>query len=358
MLAHQKTGWIGFDLGATSVKVAQVVRTDAGPRIRSAAIVPRAERWAPGALTDDRPRSSADEIRCSASLCDRLHGANAASILPVTVCDVVQMEAPAAKRGGAVDLLRAMEAETHRTMRDRVVDSWPVSLQPGKINVVAAPRAWSEQISADVAAAGWNCRVIDALPWALARAASLNSGVDAGTPVAALDWGYGKSTITLVHNGVPVHVRSLKDCAFQTILETISRGLRLDEGDAELLLQKHGLTTASGGIRSAELAASPAPGSSVIDDLLEQPLNRLTLELRRTLDFWRGITRGKLPEAIFIFGGGGTLAGIGDRLTEQLGIRVGPWQLPAEEPADAAQLPPACLLGAAIGLSAVAWEAP
>jgi Tfp pilus assembly PilM family ATPase len=342
-LSQRKTGWIGFDLGATSVKVAQVVRTDAGPRIRSAAIVPRAERWAPGALTEDRPRTSADEIKSSASLCDRLHGANAASILPVAVCDVVQMDAPAAKRGGAVDLLRAIEAETHRPMRDRVVDSWPVSLQPGKINVVAAPRAWSDQVSADVAAAGWNCRVIDALPWALARAASLNSGVEAGKPIAALDWGYGKSTITLVHNGVPVHVRSLKDCAFQTILEKISQGLRLDERDAELLLQKQGLATNS--TRSA----------SVIDDLLDQPLARLTQELRRTLDFWRGITRGKLPEAIFIFGGGGTLAGIGHRLTEQLGIRVDPWQLPAEESADAAQMPPACLLGAAIGLSAVAW---
>jgi Tfp pilus assembly PilM family ATPase len=252
LLKSQKTGWIGFDLGATSVKVAQVVRTDAGPRIRSAAIVPRAERWVTGALTEDRPRSSADEIRCSASLCDRLQGASAASTLPAAICDVVQMDAPAAKRGGAVDLLRAIEAETHRPMRDRVVDSWPVSLQPGKINVVAAPRAWSDQVSADVAAAGWNCRVIDALPWALARAASLNSGVDAGTPVAALDWGYGKSTITLVHNGAPVHVRSLKDCAFQTILETISQGLRLDQRDAELLLQNHGLTKASRGV--------PAPG--------------------------------------------------------------------------------------------------
>jgi hypothetical protein len=88
---------------------------------------------------------------------------------------------------------------------------------------------------------------------------------------------------------------------------------------------------------------------------LENPLARLAHGLRRTLDYWRGITRGKLPEAIFIFGGGGTLAGIGQRLTDQLGIRVEPWHLPAEESAHAAQLPPACLLGVAVGLSALGW---
>ena len=352
MLARQKIGWIGFDIGATSVKAAQVVRTEAGPRIRSAAIVPRTERWSPGALAEDRPQSSADEIQSSASLCDRLAGADAATLLPVAMCDLVQIDAPSAKRSGgaaAADLLRAVEAETHRPMRDRVVDSWPVALQPGKVNVVAAPRAWSDQISADVAAGGWNCRLIDALPWALARAASMAAGVEVGRPIAALDWGYGKGTICLVHNGAPVLVRSLKDCAYQNVLDAISTGLRLDERDAESLLQQHGLDAAHG----AEFKSA-----GVIENLLEQPLNRLTVEIRRTLEYWRGVTRGQLPEIIYVFGGGGTLAGIGPRLARQLGVHVEPWQLPTEVPAHAALLPPACLLGAAVGMSAVAWEAP
>ncbi len=347
-LNTKKTGWVGFDIGATSVKIAQVVRTESGCRIRSAAIVRRTERWAPGALADDRPQSSADEIESSASLCDRLSGASAAAMLPVAMCDLVQMDAPAAKRTGAApDLLRALETETHRPMRDRVVDSWPAPLQAGKLNVVAAPRAWSDQISADVAAAGWNCRVLDALPWALARAASMAEGVDPAKPIAALDWAYGKGTICLILRGVPVLIRSLKDCAFQGVLDTISHGLRLDERDAETLLQKYGL----------EASGAAGVSAGVINDLLDQPLNRLTVELRRTLDYWRGVTRGQLPEQIFIFGGGGTLTGIGDRLSQQLGVRVAPWQLPAEDPAHSAHLPPACLLGAAVGLSAVAWEA-
>jgi Tfp pilus assembly PilM family ATPase len=348
MFKSAKTGWVGFDIGATSVKAAQVVRTDAGPRIRSAAIVPRTERWA--ALSDNQPQSSADEILSSASLCDRLTGADASTLLPIAACDIVQMDAPTAKRGGAPpDLLRAIEVETHRPLRDHVADSWPIAMQAGKINAIVAPRPWSDQISADVAAGGWNCRLVDALPWALARAANLAGSSEPGKPIAALDWAYGRATFCLVHRGAPALVRSLKDCAFQSVLETIAQGLRLDERDAEMLLQRYGLDAAHNGERGS---------AGVIEDLLDKPLNRLTSELRRTLDYWRGVTRGQLPEVIYIFGGGGTLAGIGRRLTDQLGLRVEPWQLPAENQAHAALLPPACLLGAAIGLSAAAWEAP
>jgi Tfp pilus assembly PilM family ATPase len=260
------------------------------------------------------------------------------------------MDAPVAKRTAAVpDLRKAVEAETHRPMQDRVFDYWPVSPQGGKLNVVTASRAWSDQIAGDIAASGWRCHMLDALPWALARAAELVKTADADRPIAALDWAYGKSTICLVHHGVPVLVRSLKDCAFQNVLDAVAKGLRLDEHDAEILLQKHGLDDHNGAHRGS---------AAVIGDLLERPINRLAQELRRTLDYWRGVTRGQIPEAIYIFGGGGTLAGVGRRLTDQLGIAVEPWQLPVERPADADFIPPACLLGAAVGLSAAAWEAP
>src|SRR5688572_11827195 len=189
MKVTNKHGWVGFDIGATSVKAAQLVRKEGGYQIRSAALVPRKPRWSAAALAEVQPRSSADELRSAASLCDNLAGNAAAAVLPVALCDIVQMEAPTSKRNGAApDLLRAVEAETHRSMRDHVYDTWPVTLQNGKINVVAAPRAWSDQISADVAAGGWNCQVIDALPWALARAASLVAPSGEGW-YAALDWG-------------------------------------------------------------------------------------------------------------------------------------------------------------------------
>jgi Tfp pilus assembly PilM family ATPase len=350
MKVTNKHGWVGFDIGATSVKAAQLVRKDSGYQIRSAAIVPRKPRWSAAVYADDQPLSSADELRSAASVCEHLAGNAAAAMLPVALCEIVQMEAPAGKRhGSAPDLLRAVEAETHRSMRDHVYDMWPSTVQNGKINIVAAPRAWSDQITADVAGGGWNCQVIDALPWALARAVCLIAQHDEGL-YAALDWGYGKATMCLVRQGVPALVRSLKDCAFQNVLDAVSQRLRLDQHDAEILLRKHGL--------EMNETAETLRSHGLIEDLLAEPMTRLVQEIRRTIGYWQGITRGKTPENVYLFGGGATLAGVDRRLTEMLGAPVETWTLPIDRAADADAFPPACLLGAAAGLSALAWETP
>jgi Tfp pilus assembly PilM family ATPase len=262
------------------------------------------------------------------------------------------MDAPTGKRiGAAPDLVRAVEAETHRSMQDRLLETWPIAFQPGKINVVTASRAWSDQISSDVAAGGWNCRLIDALPWALSRAASMAEAAEAPRNVGVLDWGYGKATMCLVHKGAPALVRSLKDCAFQDVVERVSSGLRLEQRDAEALLHKHGL----GSCRSA--AAGEASSARVIADLLAEPLSRMAQEIRRTLGYWQGVTRGQAPTFIYLFGGGGALAGVDERLSALVGVTIQTWQLTAEPVPGADDLPPACLLGAAVGLSALAWEA-
>jgi Tfp pilus assembly PilM family ATPase len=257
------------------------------------------------------------------------------------------MDAPTGKRGDGPDLRRAIEVETQRPMRDRVYDHWPTGGHSGKLNVVTAPSAWSDRISADVAESGCRCRTIDALPWALARAASLVHG-DAGKPIAALDWAYGKSIICLVTHGVPVLVRSLKECAYQGVIEAIAKGLRLSRADAESLMLKHGLNATTGD--------SAAKSTGVVDDLLQPILSHLVHELHRTFDYWRGVTRGQLPEKMYLFGGGATLAGIGHRLTEQLGLPAEPWQLPLDDGAAGEHAPPTPLLGVAAGLSALAWE--
>jgi Tfp pilus assembly PilM family ATPase len=351
MFARPKTGWIGFDIGATSVKAAQVVRTDSGCRIRAAAIVPRSQRWNAATLVEIQPVSSSDEISAAASLCDHLVGKSAATLLPAALCDLFQMDAPAAKRGDSADLKRAIEVETQRPARDRVYDVWPTGSHSGRLNVVTAPRSWSDRISADVAEFGGHCRAIDALPWALARAASL-AHPDSAQPIAALDWAYGKSIICLVSHGVPVLVRSLKDCGYQSVVESIAKGLRMSSSNAESLLLKFGLKASV----SEANTARPEGAEGVIDDLLQPPINHLVHELHRTFDYWRGVTRGQSPAAVYLFGGGGTLAGIGPRLTEQLGLPLRPWGLPFDGRASATNMPPACLLGAAVGLSALAWE--
>src|SRR5690606_25642609 len=129
---------------------AQVVRRNGEYLLRSAAIVERQSRWTPDSLASDAPLPSGDEMAAAASLCDRLTGAATAATLPAGVCEILRTAAIGRARSDSGELLRAVEAQTHRSLDDCVYDVWPVDADGQKVNVVAAPRAWSDQVSADV----------------------------------------------------------------------------------------------------------------------------------------------------------------------------------------------------------------
>jgi Tfp pilus assembly PilM family ATPase len=341
----RKSGWIGFDLGDACVKAAQVVRRDGRYHVRSAAIVPRFERWNPAELTAENSLTSADELQAAASLCGGLSGRSAAVILPMSLCETIQVDAEASTREGGLHAV--VEAEMHQSMDGYVVGSWPASLQSGKLNVMTVPEAWSDQVSADVAAGRWLCRAIDSLPWALARAVAMTDDYDPERTVAALDWGYGRATLCLVHQRAPAMARCLKDCGFAAAFAGLETSLRLPIRDAERLLAAQGLCLATAGTTDAERAISEA---------LAPSLHQLEHELRRTLGYWQSQTRGKRPQALYLFGCGAAVRGLPQQLASLLDIDVHLWRLPAEDPADEALLPPPHLLAPALAASALAWE--
>src|SRR5262245_12877016 len=135
MLRSRITGWIGFDVGDASVKTAQVVRKGGEFRIVSAAMIPRRQRWKADELTAESPLSSSDEMLASASICDRLVGRSAAAVLPMVLCETVQVSVSAAQRGDD-ELAASVEAELHESLAGHVLASWPANLSPEKVNVV------------------------------------------------------------------------------------------------------------------------------------------------------------------------------------------------------------------------------
>ena len=102
MLRTPTTGWLGFDLGGATVKVAQVVRTGGEYRLRAAAIVPRRVRWNPEELTAEQPLSSADELQAAASVAAVGRCSAAAAVLPMTLCDTAHVEVP--EKGASVEV--------------------------------------------------------------------------------------------------------------------------------------------------------------------------------------------------------------------------------------------------------------
>jgi type IV pilus assembly protein PilM len=347
MILKRSTGWLGVDVGTACVKTAQAVRRGGTYFIRSASIVPRPERWT-AEILGAAPRESGDEILAAASLCDRLSGRAAASVLPMALCECLQIDAPPSSRRSSAGLETLVAAETQQSSEGRVLGAWPAGLQAGKLNVMTAPAAWSDKVAADIMAARWNCRVIDALPWALARAACMADAPHPLRTVAALDLGYARATMCLIHEGAPAIVRCLKDCGFAEFVAATERALRLSHKDAALLLHQHGVP--DGAQRSAY-----APNA--VDDALIEPLHHLEREVRRTLGYWQSQTRGMRPERLYIFGAGATLRGIRQGLVDALDLDdVRTWSLPPERSDDAATLPPAHLLGPALAASALAWE--
>jgi Tfp pilus assembly PilM family ATPase len=236
MLRTPTTGWLGFDLGGATVKVAQVVRAGGEYRLRAAAIAPRRVRWNPEELTAEQPLSSADELQAAASVAALGRCTAAAAVLPMTLCDTAHVEVPAGHRRDLGELTELVEAELHQSLAGYLLADWPTPWDDAKRNVIAAPAMWSDQVSRDVAAGRWNCRTIDALPWALARAAALAQPGAEHRTVIALDWGYNRATLCLIHQGVPALVRCLKNCAFQQCVTAVQSLLRLPEADAERLL--------------------------------------------------------------------------------------------------------------------------
>ena len=327
-----------------------MVRRDGKYFIRAASIIPRRERWNSRELTAEQPLATADELQAAASVCGRLVGKAAAGVASMALCDAVQVESSDPQRG-STGLVALAEAELHQPLEGYVLAGWPAVLQADKYNVVAMPAAWSDQASADITAGRWNCRQLQSVPWALARAAGLVDSGGSRRTVATLDWGYSRATLCLVQGGVPATVRCLKECGFDETLTAISRALRLDQVDAEKLLRMPGLATAD----NAFLTGSNA--TRIVADALAEPLHRLEGEVRRTLAYWRGQAQGVRPETLYLFGGGASLAGLEARLKSALDLDVQVWRLPHDNAADAEHAPPAHLLGAAVAASSLAWEA-
>jgi Tfp pilus assembly PilM family ATPase len=344
MLRQRTTGWVGFDIGGSTVKSAQAVRVGSEFRIRTASIVARRDRWNPELLAADKPLPSADELQAAASICEGVSGRFAAAVLPMVLCESVQVESAASQPLHADELTALVEAETHQSLADFVVASWPASLQANKLNVITVPEAWSNQVSSDVAAGRWNCRRIEALPWALARAVRMSAS-QSPAPVAALDWGYHRATLCLVNDGAPAFVRCLKDCGYQHGVAAVEAALGLPTADAERFLHRNSNVDSSG-------------VAGVLADALAELFHRIEREFRRTLSYWQSQSQGLKPEAVCLFGGGASLGGVADRLTAMVELPVHVWDLPTEIAADATRLPPAHLLGPALAASALAWEAP
>lgn len=349
MIRTRSTGWLGIDIGTTSVKVAQLVRDVDRVRVLARAIVPRtAHTLAEGPEEESTPVwAAAGEIRAAVALDGSFRGRHASVTMPMGFCDVHSFDHVAADDlDGSVR--SAIEAITQHSADDLEFDIWPSEIEgagPNKWNVLAVARPWAEQIYQDVVASGLYCHTIDGLPHALARAVALTAGDEPLPPTAVLDWGFSQATFCVVADGSPAYVRNLKDCSLERVLSAIASDLGVTLDEAHVLLTRHGVR----GLR----ARCDDEVAMMIGEIVGEPIRHLEQEITRTLSHLGFQRKAISPQRLQLFGGGAMTAGLAKHLVQRLRIETCVWSLNEESSNHSV---PDCLLGPALALSALAWE--
>ena len=351
-IAKKTTGWIGIDVGTSQVKVAQVVKDKQRWKLASAAVIPRSITWNSSGLEPQIAACSARELATASSLLEDLRGRKAAAVLPMSLCETYQFDGQVSGSANRETKLRQLvESASCEPIKHMQYDCWPTQLGSNespvrKTNVIGVPQAWSDQLCHDIAHTGWSCQTVDAMPLALARAVSLVLPRGCEDAWAALDWGYSRATFCVVRRRVPIYVRCLKDCGFRNLLSTLSKDLDISEAESTELLQEQ------------DFAWPPQDNiEQLVRDTIREPLEKVVFELRRTFSHLRSQRHLMVPVGCYLFGGGTTLPGVENFLSEKTECEHRIWELeqsPIE--VDPSQIEMSTLLGPAVALSALAWE--
>jgi Tfp pilus assembly PilM family ATPase len=351
MFRTRQKGWLGIDIGSASVKVAQLARHDGSVRVIARSIVSR-----PARVVTESPESqeqliwsAADEVRTALSLESGFRGRQAAAVMPMGFCDVHQVSQIDVEGDLDSYVRSTIETITQCSTDHLEYDVWSSEPDaapgsPANWNVLAVARPWSDQIYRDVTDSGLMCRTLDGVPHALARALALPSG-SALPPVGVLDWGFSQATFCVVANGQPVYVRGLKDCGLEPTLSAIAGELNTTLDEAHRLLELYGVR--------GLLSKTSDEAATLIAELVAEPVRQLEVELAKTISHVGFQRRAVAPKEIFLFGGGSVTAGLTRHLTRRLKLATHVWSLNKET---AGEGPRDCLFGAAMALSALAWE--
>jgi len=359
MALSRKTGWIGIDLETRTLRLAQVKRLRNGLRIVASAVVPRIRTVnGEGDAVAKHSEWTSQQLQAALSLHAGFAGRTAACVLPMCLADLNVLSLPP---GGIVER-RAMVAHELSSMfaqdeREREFSFWnwnsATTLNASDmedVNVLSVPRKLVSRVADNFSAARLTCKVIDGLPFALARAVELASAPGLTAPVGAVDWGFACATFCVVSGGKPLFTRHLRHCGASLLVKAVSDELSLSEDEAVQVLLAYGLPDHEGEDHKRREI------QEVIAEVAGHHLNEMSEELKRTISYLQMQYPGILPKQLCFFGDGATVKGVTPFLSEKVGIPTDVWRLPHSEyrAREASQDHPA-LLGTAVALSTLAW---
>lgn len=359
MVATTRRGWIGVDVGTRALKLAQVEQAGGGLRLVGAAVLPRTGAGSDPDAAQPTACGCREDLDAALSLERRFAGSRTACTMSMHWCQAKTLAIPP----GAGDGARSLITDELRCLGcggDYVFDFWRTGIESTATEThlenmiaLAVPRSSATELAGDLARCGLECRVLDALPLAVARAVRMAATSDEDRPVAAFDWGFAEATFCTISGRTPIFVRRLRNGGFGAVLQKAASKLGLDLDEIESLLLD--------GRRGAG-----APGHALgeqlhgaISELAAQPLRAVADELERTFTFLRHQLIAALPEQIWLFGAGALWNGAVEFLASHAGRPVEPWRFRSAGIENAVDVPfPDEVLGPAVSLSALAWSQP
>lgn len=352
-LLRRKHGWIGVDVGSALTKMAQVERIGEEYRVAARWCLPTdSSRYLFDATQSlDNEFALAQQLRHGKSV---FRGRRAAAAMSAGYTTHRYLDLPP---GGDHELRRMIgeeiEADAISGESERCFDFWQSlrmtneSASMVQLSVIDIDRELSLKLARNLSRAGLDCRLLDGVPCALARAAQMFDPRHADVPRVVLDIGFSSTVFVAVLHGAPAFTRMLRGCGLDAIIQPIQSSLGLTTTESLKLVRRMGLTPIDGN-SSADAAAQ------VVHQLVSEPLTRWTMEVRRTLEYLQHSSCALVPEHILLTGGGSCLPLWTTHLAKETGLEVAQWRLSAADVGAANQ--DDSLYAVAAALSALAWE--
>lgn len=314
---------VGVDIGASAVRVAQLMRS--GDRWRHFAAGRNSLRREAAAQRDELAR----QLK-SAFMQAEFRGAAAVASVGAPHVQLHALELPAAVVDDPQAAPQAVSLEVERLMTfpegTAEVRHWRLPAARG-----AAPTAVGLAASRDAVlsvvetcrAADLRCHCVDAAPAALARCAAAVRPPGQEEVWGVLDLGERETRLVVCVDQAPVLARAIADggAAWTNLIAT---GIQVTAEAAEFHKRNHGIALAGRALRQED-AGFQGPDSEVpgiLLNVLRSELNRIGMEVKRSYEYVLSCYPQRRAGDMILVGGGALLRNLPEFLQASLGIGV------------------------------------
>lgn len=312
--------WLGIDIGASAIKLAQVARVRDHWTLHVSHLIPAGPRPIDRAGLDRGLLLEVFQERLTRMA--RPGARDAACVLSAGLISLNTFELPPGS-----------PEETHQMISAELAGLGDADPEFGSFEnagstgtgmvqhtVVSLPTMTASAIAENLWQLGYACQAIDGLPCIHARAAML-ADRSASETIGVLDWGATTPMLTIISRGRPVFTRVLRDCGLNPAVKSTADRIRFEADELHELLMASGQSHDFGPMASAR-------SSEILRDLADRCLQRLEPELQRTVRFLKRQGQDLVPSRLLLIGGGALLPNVAERLSDVAQTPTAVWRLP------------------------------